>query len=863
MLAELTANADLRGHRIDVSWTWSGLDARPAFRLLRRRRAYPAGPDDGYRVLDVDELFGAADEPWARVARARYVAGGSAAEGGLLQAEVAFFHDAPGGSDPARIEVTVHDPAVGSGTPERIEEVSRVELTEGEAAPWGSVEALEIFHTPGGGPEAPAGTLTVFRDHSDGTTPSSLLWEPAGGVAVEVELDRGEVLQTRADVDTLTGTELSAAWPRVVRLDGWDLATALADPETADPGALEEVQSLTLREAFSEDTGDWTRTFEVVDFGAATEETSYYRVFHPDPSDPTGWAGDREWRVHATASARYGFPDRVYGFLPSMHKYYDEPTPEKRDQGQLRRFLQVFGVALDHLRSGAEGLRARHDVGEVRGDFLPALGSWVDWQTDRTAPLAIQRSEIRMAPAVYETVGTLPNVVALATRVTGWPCEAKEFVHNLFLTNAPEAVPIREVWEMVHDGADFGGPVRLTTTEHFDGRPAPVVDVSGRTWLFFHSNRSGRWEIWFRILDGEDSTDPEPLDPPSEDEPQPTHSDLAPTAVLFAGAGGDELWLFWESNRDGPWDLWARVNDGTDWGAPFRVTNHAAPDRRPAAALGEGGTLWLFWESERRGASEVWARVWDGAAWTPPVRVTEGLGRDREPAAALDPDGRLRLVWRRDEADRSRLYTRIHEADAWGPVAPLEDGPWRDESPALVRRGTDLWLLWHSDRTGRWELWGRVHDGVDWGEPFQITQKADPDKEPVAILDGADLRIFWRSERLAKEYRSRTVDTSDTSLLERRGRFTDRIHYTYDTARERLDWYARDVVGLYLTPPPGTSTETVGEVLERAGSYLEPFTPATVRLVLIADRPVESVDFSSDGIEVDDWIVDDFDDEIE
>jgi PAS domain S-box-containing protein len=217
---------------------------------------------------------------------------------------------------------------------------------------------------------------------------------------------------------------------------------------------------------------------------------------------------------------------------------------------------------------------------------------------------------------------------------------------------------------------------------------------------------------------------------------------------------------------------------------------------------------------------------------------------------------------RRDEADRSRLHRRDYAGGAWGPSAALDDGPWRDEAPALARRDGEVWLLWHSDRTGRWELWARVHHGSDWGAPQRITARPEADKDPAVLADGTNLRVFWRRERIAPEYRSRTVDTGDVEALENLGRLRDRLHFTYDAAREDHDWYARDVAGLYLEPPPGTPDAVVEDVLERARSYVAPFCPATVRLVAIAARPPRSVDFFTDGFDADNPLVDDFEDDV-
>jgi len=123
--------------------------------------------------------------------------------------------------------------------------------------------------------------------------------------------------------------------------------------------------------------------------------------------------------------------------------------------------------------------------------------------------------------------------------------------------------------------------------------------------------------------------------------------------------------------------------------------------------------------------------------------------------------------------------------------------------------------------------------------------------------------VFWRAERIANEYRSRTVDTTDLQALEQRSLFGDRLHYTYDTARSDVDWYARDAAGIFVTPPRGTPTAVVEDVLDRARTYLNPFCPATVRLVVIPAREPESADFFTDGIEVVDAAVDAFEDEIE
>ena len=76
-----------------------------------------------------------------------------------------------------------------------------------------------------------------------------------------------------------------------------------------------------------------------------------------------------------------------------------------------------------------------------------------------------------------------------------------------------------------------------------------------------------------------------------------------------------------------------------------------------------------------------------------------------------------------------------------------------------------------------------------------------------------------------------------------------------DTARSDVDWYALDAAGIFVTPPRGTPTAVVDEVLDRARTYLDPFCPATVRLVVIPAREPESADWSAPpGLTFREWL---------
>lgn len=834
MLTEFRAEPNIRGNRLDLTWTWRSPGPRPGLRLLRRQRAYPAGPADGLVILNLPDLFVAPNQLWARIRTTLYLVPNGMGEGGLRQAGVEQYFDDPAAAGPVQVVVSYYDTVAGSMEAARLEEVSRVELAAGPAAPWENVATLDIFASPGGGPEELAGQVVVSTGHSDGLTPDLFQWVAPGNPPVGLVFDHSEVSETVIS---------SASTPA---------DSFRATVHTTRDSALERV--VTLGEALDMDTGDWQRTVTLSDRNLAPETVYYYALFVPDPGAPGIFVTEPTWRVAAMATGRYGLDERLYHMLPAIHRQYDQPLPGASSSGgPLRRYLQIFGAALDQVRSQAESLRGRHDVLAVRADLLPHLARWIGWEPDQTLDTLSQRNDILFAPEVYETVGTLTNLCALINRGTGWKCQVKEFVHNVFMTNAPESIHLWEIWERQHDGLDWTDPVGLTRTEGFDGRPATALDAANVVWLFWHANRNNRREIWLQRLDGVDPAPRRAMLNAPDDSPNLSYIDEEPAAVV----AGPRLWLFWTSNRTGSWNVWGRPFDGLPGGAPVQLTDHRAEDRRPAAVRDGAGRIWLFWQSSRRGPTDIWVRVLDGPDWGPPARLTTARFRDEMPAAVVDGAGRIWLFYVVDQGDRRNIHQQIFDGAAWSDPEPVTDGLHRDEAPAAVFWNGQVNLFWHSNRTGHWQIYGQIHDGLNWSAPFTLTDRPTADKEPAAVVDaGGQLRLFWRSQRRGEWYRSRTIDTNDPDMLAQMGAFQDRAHYTYDTGRENRDWYARDAVGLYLTPDTDDPVK-IQQQLDRVRTFIEPFRPVLARFVWLAVVPAEHEVINTDGL-----ISDIFSDEI-
>jgi phage tail-like protein len=251
----------------------------------------------------------------------------------------------------------------------------------------------------------------------------------------------------------------SAAFPpagaAATELPGWETRSpqgrTVVAVETASrlvDGRAVEVGRRTTATSVDADGRPTRRRVEFLDVGdgiaGLTPETVYYYQLG-SPALPPG-ADPRPYRDTAMATEGYGLNRSLYEALPAIYRRHDvttrpttagaEAVPEAAPRsGQLRRFLDPFGAALDLMRSTAEGLRTLHDVDNTDARFLPLLSEWIGWGLSFDASVPIQRHEIRYAAALYRITGTIPGCLIWMKRLTGWDGRVKEFYPNVFFSN--------------------------------------------------------------------------------------------------------------------------------------------------------------------------------------------------------------------------------------------------------------------------------------------------------------------------------------------------------------------------------------------------------------------------------------------
>ena len=200
----------------------------------------------------------------------------------------------------------------------------------------------------------------------------------------------------------------------------------------------------------------------------------YYQLFSlnlPQTGDDAS-----PYRSQAMVTDSYGLNRVLYNSLPEVYRRHDvqslpsmtgsSSVPELAGTfGQLRRFIDLFGISLDSIRGTAEGLRTLHDIDRVDGRFLPAIAQWIGWELSVDSEIPLRRNEIKAASRLYRLVGTVPGLRALVSQYTGWFTQVSEFAQNLALSNrppqqnlfavAPSADGVR--WFGVNDTAEILG----------------------------------------------------------------------------------------------------------------------------------------------------------------------------------------------------------------------------------------------------------------------------------------------------------------------------------------------------------------------------------------------------------------------
>jgi eukaryotic-like serine/threonine-protein kinase len=273
---------------------------------------------------------------------------------------------------------------------------------------------------------------------------------------------------------------------------------------------------------------------------------------------------------------------------------------------------------------GGEARRLTNDLSDYRGVSLAA---------DSDALLTIQSQTFT---GIWLATKDDPNRISQITSGAGRYVDLSWTPEGTILYGS-DASGTADIWEMDADGSN-----QRQLTAGAGRNYAPTASPDGR-YVFFHSNRTGAWQIWRANRDGSD-----PVRMLTNEEGNSNWPQVSP----------DGRWLIYEHTGAGSLaTIWKAPIDG---GTPVRLTDKIAM----RASVSPDGRLIAYWQKEDQ----------PNAPWRIGVTSLE----DGRRVALLDvpqsdADGMSNIRWTQDAS--AVIYTDFRNDVTNLLVQPLDGGP--------------------------------------------------------------------------------------------------------------------------------------------------------------------------------------------
>lgn len=511
-----------------------------------------------------------------------------------------------------------------------------------------------------------------------------------------------------------------------------------------------------------------------IDTGLKGDTVYYYSLF-PYQGNPSDIVIDRHNRTSALAVSPMGYSEYMYNLLPTIYHRYDKIIPSEPDKvdiadlqkGQLRRYLDIIGGQLDVMHGYAKAAKNFQDIPQIDGDILPLLAKWIGWKLDLKRELEGQRNEIRNAPTLFKTIGIIPTVQHTVKRISGWESKTKEFVHNVFFSNRPERL---NLWQLLrkNTGEWSKAPTLFSLDYAFEGRPSFVTDNHQVRWLFYHTQRNGVWEIWYKT----------------------TPSFELNLSVL------EHLLVYDADDKKAVQLAFQQANINLDEGS----------------TVSQLGNLWKIDDSTNSksylvtpGKTKliVFKLSEDEKLYSPSKPLISSNNINKYPSTTLHSDS-LWLFWSEYDTEQNiwHIHYRIRTDGSWSNIDPTDDtNPFRtadvidNTTPrykpnAVVDRDGDLWLFWLERSHQGWQMKYNKRTGGSWGSTAltlsagsvgQFRIDADPYVLMANLNTGPQIYVFW----------ARNVPTGATN----QSRWHIDLQVKTDLTFDDLNWH-----GVYTLP---------------------------------------------------------------
>ena len=303
------------------------------------------------------------------------------------------------------------------------------------------------------------------------------------------------------------------------------------------------------------------------------------------------------------------------------------------------------------------------------------------------------------------------------------------------------------IWATVLSSLGDVQRTQLTTDSAHDWSPAITQTNDGKIWIAWHSFRTGNTDLFYKTYNGTSW---------SPDTQLTTNPNIDGLPCIIQTSDG-KIWVVWTSNRapDGNYDLSYKTSsdNGSSWSAEKQLTTNPDHDKHPSIVQTKDGEIWVIWESHRNGNYDLFYKTYNGTSWSPDMPLTTDPKDDKHPSIIQTSDGKIWVVWTSNRApDGNEDLYYITSSDGgsyWSAETQLTTDLGTDSFPTIMQAhdGT-IWVAWQAYRNIQDDIYYKIYNGSSWSLENKLTWFMDDDIMPC-IYQAANGTIWlaWASDK--------------------------------------------------------------------------------------------------------------------
>ncbi len=244
--------------------------------------------------------------------------------------------------------------------------------------------------------------------------------------------------------------------------------------------------------------------------------------------------------------------------------------------------------------------------------------------------------------------------------------------------------------------------------------------------------------------------------------------------VVTAADAEGNIWIVWHAGLDDERDIYiSKLTAGTEYfGDSIRVTRNEYDQCNPALAVGADGSLYVVWQDNRRGNWDIYASVSsDGVEWSNERRITDSNDNQINPDIAVDNQSpnRAYAVWQDDGAGNYDIYiTSSNNGFITETTSRITSNNTNQTEPAIaVGPGNVVYVVWIDYRNGRTDIYGASSDYSTWTNVPVVSNPANQSSPALACEPGKSvLHLLWMDDSGGNMdiYHAMTNGLPDSSL---------------------------------------------------------------------------------------------------